>query len=201
MMTEPPTPLVEVEQTSAKTFIFKLRYAVIIILAIFVIGLVAGFFIPSRIFDAFMQNMAGNIESEQYSSLGTFWFILTNNFRVCLIALVTAPLLFFEPLIPLVNGAVITAMGAMVVDVTGSMGLFLAATLPHGILELAAILTCSAAALSLGITFDVNIFTNGLKAAWPEMKFQLKVFLAALLAIPLAALIETYITPWIVELI
>ena len=146
--------------------------------------------IPSRIFDAFMQNMAGNIESEQYSSLGTFWFILTNNFRVCLIALVTAPLLFFEPLIPLVNGAVITAMGAMVVDVTGSMGLFLAATLPHGILELAAILTCSAAALSLGITFDVNIFTNGLKAAWPEMKFQLKVFLAALLAIPLAALIE-----------
>ena len=199
-MTEPPTPLVEMEQVSAKAFVLKLRYSLIIILAMFILGLIAGLFVPSQFVEAVMGVMTDKIDPEQYSSLGTFWFIMTNNLRVCLVALITAPILLFDPIVPLVNGVLITALGVSVVGTSG-LGVFLAAILPHGILEMAAIITCSAAAFSLGITFDVNILTKGLKAAWPEMKFQLKVFLAALLAIPLAALIETYITPWIVELI
>ena len=201
MMTEPPTPLVEQEQTVTHAFIFKLRYSIIIILALFVLGLIAGAFIPESYIEYIMGVIAGDLDPEQYSSLATFWLILSNNLRVCLVSLVTAPILFFEPIIPLVNGAMISAIGAMTIAKTGSVGLFLAGILPHGILEMAGILTCAAAALSLGITLDVAIFTKGLKAAWSEMKFQLKVFLAGVLAIPLAALIETYITPWIMELI
>ena len=148
-----------------------------------------------------MGVIVGEIDPEQYSSLATFWMLLTNNLRVCLITLVLAPILIFEPIISFTNGAMITAVGVITIAKTGSIALFLAGILPHGILEMAAIITCSAAALSLGITFDVAIFSKGLKAAWPEMKFQLKVFLAGILAIPLAALIETYITPWVMEMI
>ena len=148
-----------------------------------------------------MGVIAGDLDPESYSSLATFWLILTNNLRVCLISLITAPILLFEPIVPIVNGALISAIGAITIAKTGSVSFFLAGILPHGILEMAGILTCAAAALSLGITFDVALFTKGIKAAWPEMQFQLKVFLAGVLAIPLSALIETYITPWIVELI
>ncbi len=201
MMTEPPTPLIEQEQTITHAFIFKLRYSIIVILAAFILGLIIGTLIPSSLVEQMMGVIVGDIDPEQYSSLTIFWLLLTNNLRVCLISLVLAPILIFEPLITFTNGALITAVGVLTIAKTGSIGLFLAGILPHGILEMAAIITCSAAALSLGITFDVAIFTKGLKAAWPEMIFQLKVFLAGVLAIPLAALIETYITPWVMEMI
>ena len=83
-----------------------------------------------------------------------------------------------------------------------SLGLVLAGLLPHGIIELPALFMGEAAALSFGAMAIAALFKKGKRnMLLPNLKQNFKYLMVALALLLPAAIIETYITPLLIDLI
>lgn len=122
--------------------------------------------------------------------------ILLKNSIALLFSFAFSPLLGLIPVLTLVvNGWL---LGVMAVEMVGEISLvyFLAGILPHGIIEIPALLIGEAAAISFGTSIFYSLFRKnepGYLAASFKKNFRY-LLLAVALIVP-AALIETFITP------
>ncbi len=175
------------------------RRWVFVAVAIFAIGLVLGLATPSGIAGLISEEITlleelGGILAP--SSIFTLVFILINNVVAVLVSFFLSPILCLMPILSLtINGCLLSFVAASVAQ-EESIGFVLAALLPHGIVELPALIMAQAAALSFGaMAMMALVKKEKRKLLLPNFKKNLRYLLIALALLVLAAIIETYVTP------
>ncbi len=123
-------------------------------------------------------------------------FIFLKNTSALLFSFIFSPLLCLVPVLALtVNGGLISFVSVTVIK-QESVGLLLAALLPHGIFEIPALIIGEAAALSFGtMTIIALISKKRRNQLTPNLKQNIKYMALAFALLLPAAIIETYITP------
>lgn len=132
--------------------------------------------------------------------LTTLLFIYLKNASVVVISFLFGPFLLIVPVIALLfNSAFLTYIAALVVQ-EESLGFLLAGLLPHGIIEIPALIIGEAAALSFGTAMIIALFTKDRgNRLLPNFKTNLKYILIALALLVPAAIIETFVTPLVMS--
>ena len=122
--------------------------------------------------------------------------IFVKNVSVLLLSFVFSPVFCLIPVLTLTaNGYMISAVGAMVAE-QETLGFVLAALLPHGIIELPALILGEAAALSFGAVATRSLFRKESRnLVLPSLLQNLKYLAVALGLLLLAAIVETFVTP------
>ena len=171
---------------------------------LFIFGLLLGLLVPTEGAGLFLKEaaaldeMAGIIAP--LPQIVVFIFILLKNISVIVLGLVLSPLLCIVPVATLVvNGGVIGLVSAILVK-EESLPFVLAGLLPHGILELPALIMGEAVAISFGIAVLQGIFgkhkqdiiKSNLKNNLKYLTVSAGLFLAA-------AVVETFVTPVLLD--
>lgn len=119
-------------------------------------------------------------------------------YPVLLFSFALGPLFLLFPLLVLVvNGWVIAVVSVEVVK-QASLAYLLTGILPHGVVEIPALLLGEAAAFSFGSTLILAFFRRENRAQLrPAVRRSLRYLLVALILFLPAAVIETYLTPWL----
>ncbi len=125
-----------------------------------------------------------------------FIIIFIKNVSVLLLSFILSPILCLMPILALtVNGWLLAVVSAVVTE-EKSLGFLLAGVLPHGIIELPALILGQAAALSFGTAAILALFKKERRTLLlPNLKQNLRYLLIAFTLLLPAAIIETYITP------
>lgn len=179
---------------------------------VFAAGIVLGYGYSER-FEAVLQSqieglreLAKSIQAKDHSMLWLFGFIFLNN-ALKSILIVFAGIFF--GLLPigflLINGMVIGYLAELQAD-AGLMGVFLKGILPHGIIEIPAIIVACAYGIKFGTIMGKGMLRllssrgRTVFAADLERFIKLTVPLIGLLVVSLlvAAIIESTITPWLI---
>jgi stage II sporulation protein M len=180
---------------------------VIISSSLFIIGIGAGLLIsvtqPAWIVSIFTEELVSLEE------LGTFLkpfqastavFIFAKNASTLLFSFMFSPFLCLLPVMSLLlNGSLLSFVSVLVVQ-EESIGFLLSGLMPHGIIEIPAIIIGEAAALSFGAMVIIAlVYPAKREELLPNLKQNVKyLFLAFILLVP-AAIIETFITPLFLE--
>jgi stage II sporulation protein M len=193
----------------------------------FVIGMGLGFYY-SHLFDPIIKQMQGQLEEivgelKGKSALYIAFFIFLNNTRAAMMMLVLGTFFFLMPLVLLfVNGLVVGyVLNLSALNGGSPIEIFIFGLLPHGILELAAIFVAGGVGTFLGIRVLKWFFWPGglfshmygkqrgeLKEFWEKRgairikkRFQqvLSVAFAVTFTLLLAALVESFITPILIN--
>jgi stage II sporulation protein M len=182
------------------------RKYLLISAGLFTLGLILGLLIPVDSFSLLsgeldaLEEMAGFISPLPQTSL--FLFILVKNLSVIAISLLFSPLFCLVPvLILVINGGVIGLVAAIVVKETSFLYL-IAGLLPHGILELPALLIGEAFVISFGMAV-VQSFSGKEKRGQikTSLRMNLKYLVISISLFLGAAVIETYLTPLILNMV
>jgi stage II sporulation protein M len=171
---------------------------------LFIFGLLLGFLVPTEGTGLFLEEAAALDEIAgiiaPLPQIAVFVFILLKNISVIVLSFVMSPLLCIVPIVTLVvNGGVIGLVSAVIIE-EESLPFLLTGLLPHGILELPALIMGEAVALSFGIAVLRGIFgkdkrdtiTSSLKNNLKYLAISAGLFLAA-------AIIETFVTPALLD--
>lgn len=164
---------------------------------LFFSGVIAGFIAPVS-FDVESIAPLGEIVDDlgTLSSPVVFTIILANNLIAISFAFFLSPLFCLVPIFSLaVNGLLIGIVGSVVIEQESF--LYLAAgILPHGIIEIPALLIALSAALNFGFTTIKGLFKKETRGMiFPAFITNIKYLaLAGVLLVP-AAFIETFVTP------
>jgi stage II sporulation protein M len=182
-----------------KTLIMSYKKWIFIAVGLFAIGMAIGLAMPTNIAGLLTEDLAA-IEALA-SILGPFQvttvlIIFLKNVSALLASFLFSPLLCLVPILALtVNGWLLSFVSVIIVQ-EESLGLLLAGLLPHGIIELPALIIGEAAALSFGaMTIVALIAKNRRSQLLPNLKQNLRYLVIAFALLLPAAIIETYITP------
>ncbi len=172
---------------------------IFIAIGLFVIGLVLGLVAPTSITNLLSDDTAALQELSE--TLVPFKFltvilILAKNALSLLLSFALSPIFCLMPILALtVNGWLLSFISAAVIQ-EKSIGFVLAGVLPHGIFELPAFILGEAAALSFGAMVLLAIFKKEKRSQLlPGFKQNLRYLMVALALFVPAAIIETYVTP------
>jgi stage II sporulation protein M len=124
-----------------------------------------------------------------------FAVIFINNAITLLLSFIFSPILCLLPILALVSNGWLLALVAAAVVEEKSLGFVLAGLLPHGVIELPALIMGQAAALSFGSAVIIALFRKERRDLLPSLKKNLRYLLIAVALLLPAAIIETYITP------
>ncbi len=185
----------------------RYKYWVLIAAGLFVIGLCIGLAVsanmPDTIVSLFSEELAAL--EELASILGPFQattaiIIFFKNVSALLFSFVFSPILCLLPIMALVlNGSLISFVSVIVAQ-EESLALVLAAMLPHGIFEIPALIIGEAAALSFGAATIIAVFSRGRRnQLLPNFKTNLKYLILAFILLVPAAIIETFVTPLLLQ--
>ena len=171
---------------------------------LFIFGLLLGLMIPTEGAGLFLEEaaaldeMAGIIAP--LPQVAVFILILLKNISVIVLSFVMSPLLCIVPVITLViNGGVIGLVSAIIIE-EESLSFLLAGLLPHGILELPALIMGEAVALSFGIAVLKGLFGKDKQdTIKSNLKNNLKYLAISAGLFFAAAVIETFITPALLD--
>jgi len=176
------------------------RRWVVIAISLFVIGLILGLVTPASITGLVSEDIAaleelGGLLASLPSILTTV-LIFAKNASVLLFSFAFSPFFCLMPIMALtVNGWMITIVSTVALE-TESLSFVLAALLPHGVVELSALMMGEAAALSFGTITTQSLFNRERRGqVLPSFRQNMKYLLIALALLLPAALIETYVTP------
>jgi stage II sporulation protein M len=182
-----------------KTLLISYKKWIFIAVGLFAIGMAIGLAMPNNVAGLLTEDLAA-IEALA-SILGPFQIttvliIFFKNVSALLVSFLFSPLLCLVPILALtVNGWLLSFVSVIVVQ-EESLGLLLAGLLPHGIIELPALIIGEAAALSFGtMTIVALIAKNRRSQLLPNLKRNLRYLVIAFALLLPAAIIETYITP------
>ncbi len=180
---------------------------IIVASSLFLLGLLLGLTVTTGFLaDQFTENVT-SLE-ELVSFLVTLplplisLIIFTQNVITLLISIIFSPILCIVPIVVLLlNGGLISFVAREAVS-QESVGFVLAALLPHGIFEIPAFIIGEAAALSWGATVMVTVLKkhNGNNIVFSLIR-NLKIFALAIVILLVAALIETFVTPWVINVV
>lgn len=171
-------------------------------LAVFIVSIINGFFLGHNnewIQALISQNFPGLSLLNNSTELLLFIFIFLNNsIKTLMVILLGFALGLFPIYFAYINGLL---LGAVYVYGSSQIGTLatLAGLLPHGIIELPVMIVASTYGFWLGIKFARRIFLH--ESVRPAFKQVMKNY--AIIILPLlliAALIETYITPRLIDL-
>ncbi|TMV44054.1 stage II sporulation protein M [Paenibacillus mesophilus] len=181
---------------------------------VFAAGIVLGYGYSER-FEAVLQSqieglreLAKSIQAKDHSMLWLFGFIFLNNALKSILIIFAG---IFFGLLPigflLINGMVIGYLAELQAD-AGLMGVFFKGILPHGIIEIPAIIVACAYGIKFGSIMGKGLLRllssrgRNLFAADLERFIKLTVPLIGLLVVSLlvAAIIESTITPWLIRM-
>lgn len=172
---------------------------ILVAVGLFATGAAFGLAMPENVADVFADDLAA-IE-ELAKLLGPFKittavFIFLKNVTALLFSFIFSPLFCLVPVIALtVNGWLLSFVSVTVIK-QESVGLLLAALLPHGIFELPALIIGEAAALSFGtMAITALVSKKRRDQLSPNLKQNVKYLALAFALLLPAAIIETYITP------
>jgi stage II sporulation protein M len=182
------------------------RKYLIIAAILFALGLSLGLLIPIDGFSLLsgeleaLEEIAGFISPLPQASL--FLFIFLKNLSVIVISFLFSPLFCLVPVLVLViNGGVIGLVSAMVIKETSFLYL-IAGLLPHGILELPALLIGEAFVLSFGMAVVQSLSGKEQKGQIKtSLRMNLKYLIISFSLFLGAALIETFVTPLILDMV
>lgn len=179
---------------------------------IFLFGLVLGYLnVYESLMEATVESMKellGEVESGPLS-LGWFGLILMNNLSTILYVIFLGVFFAFVPgYFLVINGMVI---GYLASHLSGEQAAlrFVVSILPHGILELPAIVIAGAFGIRFGFLFLDTIISLPVAAARSRVRVKLQVFMRTTLSLTvylfvillIAAVIEVTITPWLLNAI
>ncbi|MDD4923653.1 MAG: stage II sporulation protein M [Dehalococcoidales bacterium] len=171
---------------------------------LFVSGLLIGIISPSiaalESLD-YLIDIAGGTAS--LSSFVLFIFYMINNIFKMILSFVFSPLLCILPVLSLImNGWIISNVGYFIVDIQHyPVGFFIMGILPHGIIEIPALIIGQAAALSLGTMTIAAVFIKEKRTGlFTNLRNNLKYLAIVILLLVFAAGIEAFITPQVLEL-
>ncbi len=184
-----------------KAWLLSYKAWLVVAVATFGMGLLSGFMFPVNLSDLLDQDL--NALKDLGSmlppfSITTAVFIFLKNSLALLVSFALSPLLCLVPLLTLIlNGWVISLISVEVVR-QQSLGYLLTGILPHGILEIPAFILGEVAALSFGSWLILALFRKDNRAQLrPAVQRSLKYLLVAIMLFLPAAIIETYLTPWL----
>lgn len=167
----------------------------------FGIGLVLGLTTPTDVTGLLTEDVADELDElvELLAPLpqsSLFVLIFVKNVSAVLISFIFSPFFCLVPVVALtINGWLLGLVSTIVVQ-EKSLGYLLAGLLPHGILELPALIMAEAAALSFGATLLLAPFKEERrKLLLPNLRKNLRYLIIALALFLPAAIIETYLTP------
>lgn len=171
---------------------------------LFGIGLASGLATPTSITSllaedvAALEEMADLLASLPQSTV--FVLILVKNVSVVLMSFALSPIFYLVPVITLtLNGWIIGLVSTAVVQ-EKSLGFLLAGLLPHGIFELPALIMGEAVAFSFGTAVMLAVFKKEKRELLlPNLKQNLKYLIIACALFVPAAIIETYVTPLLLD--
>ena len=178
------------------------KWWILVAILLFGIGIGIGLATPSSIASLLSEELTALAE---FSGLlvpfkvSTMVLIFVRNAAAVILSFVFSPILCLLPVITLsLNGWLLAFLSNVVIE-QKSLGFLLAGVLPHGIIELPALIIGEAAALSFGAMAIVALFQKDrstliLSSLRQNSKY---VLLAVALLLP-AAIIETYVTPLLV---
>ena len=183
----------------------RYRWWIAIAASIFAAGIVVGLVRPDIV--GVLLSSAIEALQELSQNLRPFTFeafarILFQNASTLLLSFLLSPLLCLFPVTVLfINGVVIGYISNIAAQQT-SVAFVLTGLLVHGIIELPAIIIGEAAALSFGVTAILALFVRTYRSRLvPRLRQSLKYLaLAGILLVP-AAIIETFLTPWLLQVI
>jgi len=172
---------------------------IFIAIFLFSIGLVFGLATPLSVINPLseditaLQGLSNILVSFKFL---TFILILVKNASVLLLSFALSPIFCLVPILALtVNGWLIAFVSVLIIR-EESLGFLVAGLLPHGIFEIPAFILGEAAALSFGVVAILAIFKKeGRNLLLPRLKQNLRYLMVALALLVPAAIIETYITP------
>jgi stage II sporulation protein M len=176
------------------------RKWILIAISLFAISLLAGSVTPVSTTGVISEDITaleelGGILASLPSILIVV-LIFAKNVSVLLFSFAFSPVFCLVPAMALiVNGWIIAIVSTIAIE-EESLGFILAALLPHGIIEIPALILGEAAALSFGAMVTISLFNNEKrKLVMPNLKQNLRYLLIAIGLLLPAAIIETYITP------
>ena len=149
--------------------------------------------------DAALLEELGDILSP-FSVLTAILIFVKNTVALSL-SFILSPILCLAPILALiVNGWLLSFVVASVAQ-EESLGYVLGGLLPHGILEIPALIMAQAAALSFGTTAMLALVKKERrKLLRPNLKQNLRYLWIALALLLPAAIIETYVTPLVLNM-
>ena len=173
---------------------------ILVAVSLFGAGMVVGLFTPLNVSLA----REALVSLEELGRLLSPFSILTailifvKNASALVFSFILSPLLCLVPIISLtVNGCIISLVSTIVVE-EESLGFLLVGLLPHGVFELPAFIIGQAAALSFGAMVLVALFRKEKRGLlMGGLKQNLKYLALALVLLLPAAILETYVTPWL----
>ena len=173
-----------------------------IFLAVFLfgIGLVWGLATPMSIISIFSEDVAALEELADFLTplpqASVFVLIFIKNVSAVLISFVLSPIFCLVPVLALIiNGGFLGSVSTLVIQ-EESLGYLLTGLLPHGILELPALIMGEAVALSFGVAVTLALFKKERRnLLLPNLRQNLRYLIVAFTLFLPAAIIETYVTP------
>jgi stage II sporulation protein M len=179
------------------------RYWILFASLIFIAGVAGGVVIASARPGGAVDFLTGQISAiEKLSAmLGPFQIttvvlIFFKNALAVVLGFLLSPILCLFPIFTLaLNGVFLSFVSVMVVQ-QRSLFYLVAGILPHGIIEIPAVIIGEAAALSFGTMAISALFNSDRrKLLLPNLKQNLKYLTLALGLLVPAAIIETFVTP------
>ena len=180
--------------------VMSYKWWLFIAIFLFGFGLVLGLATPASVAGlraedvAALKEMAGLLAS--LPQLAVFAFIFIKNVSAVLISFAFSPFFCLVPVMALtINGWVIGWISRMVIE-EKSLGYLLSGLLPHGILEVPALIMGEAVALSFGAAVILVLFRKERShLLLSNLRQNLRYLIIACALFLPAAIIETYVTP------
>ncbi|WP_248928996.1 stage II sporulation protein M [Paenibacillus hamazuiensis] len=192
----------------------KMKHYFIACCCVFVVGIVLGYGYSDQ-FQSFIQSMmkaldelAKSVATKENPQASLFWLIFWNNVTKSLQIIALGIFFGVIPLFFLLTNGLLLGYIASIQVQKDSLLLLIKGILPHGIIEIPAIILASA----LGLRLGVLIFKTTLKAFSPLHRSnpagELKAFILALVpaclllvvCLLIAAIIESTFTFWLIKL-
>lgn len=129
----------------------------------------------------------------------TVLFLFAKNTLTAAISFFMAPIIIVPPAVLLLNGYTIGFFGSAIAE-QQSLLLAFQALAPHGIFEVPALIFAAAGGLRFGVALYKKIALSVKNIDYPilgEFMGALQLFLIAVVLLLLAAVMETYVTPYI----
>ena len=184
----------------------RYRYWLLISASLFIIGMAGGIVVFLTTPPGLTDFLSGELSAlEKLSGMlapfqvGTILFIFFKNTAVLLLSFALSPIFFLFPVLVLTLNGLLLSFVAILLAGEKSAGYVLAGILPHGIIEIPAIIIGEAAALSFGLIIIMGIFNSQSRVnMMTGIKRNLKILGIAVALLFPAAIIETYITPLLI---
>jgi len=189
----------------ARAYLRRIRKYIRISLAIFVISIFAGFLATgnySNEMQAYLEEMQAFFASMQSpTSWGTFLMIFRNNAEAMLMGVLMGVFAGIFSLTFLIANGFVIGVFIYLYYINGLLPVLVMGVMPHGIIEIPAMLLSAAIGFRIGATTVGKIFRRKGSLVYElgeGMKYAVLLIVPALMV---AAFIEAYLTPYFIALV